>query len=127
WGRGATLRDRVVTAMTEIAAYEYGIAAHYYGSVRQIPGVTVWGPDFATPHRAPTVSITMDGISPLEIAKRLGEEGLQVWEGSFYAIRAVEVLGLAATGGVVRTGICMYNLREEVDRVLEALHGIAAR
>ncbi|HEX3528463.1 MAG TPA: cysteine desulfurase-like protein [Thermoanaerobaculia bacterium] len=127
WGRGETLRDRVATAMTDIAAYEHGIASHYYGSLRQIPGITVWGPDFTSPHRAPTVSITLDGIRPLEIARRLGDQGLQVWEGHFYALRAMEVLGLAERGGVVRTGICMYNLREEIDRLLEALHGIAVR
>jgi len=127
WGHGETLRDRVATAMTDIAAYEHGIAAHYYRSLRQIPGITVWGPDFTSAHRAPTVSITLDGISPLEVAKRLGEKGLQVWEGNFYAVRAIEVLGLAERGGVIRTGICMYNLREEVDRLLEALHGIASR
>jgi cysteine desulfurase family protein (TIGR01976 family) len=127
WGRGETLRDKVVTAMTDIAAYEHGIAAHYFEAARQIPGVTVWGPDFTTAQRAPTVSITVDGVAPLEIAKRLGETGVQVWEGHFYAVRAVEVLGLAERGGVVRTGICMYNLREEVDRLLEALRGIAAR
>ena len=126
WGRGETLRERVVTAMTDIAAYEHGIAAHYFSAVRQIPGVTVWGPDFTTPHRAPTVSITLDGVTPLEIAKRLGDAGLQVWEGNFYAVRPIEVLGLAESGGVVRTGICMYNLREEVDRLLEVLSGIAA-
>jgi cysteine desulfurase family protein (TIGR01976 family) len=127
WGRGETLRERVVTAMTDIAAYEHGVAAHYFEAARQIPGVTVWGPDFTTARRAPTVSITLDGVTPLEIAKRLGEAGVQVWEGHFYAVRAVEVLGLAERGGVVRTGICMYNLREEVDRLLEALRGIAAR
>jgi cysteine desulfurase family protein (TIGR01976 family) len=127
WGRGESLRDRVVTAMTDIAAYEHGIAAHYFEEARQIPGVTVWGPDFTTARRAPTVSITLEGVTPLEIAKRLGEAGVQVWEGHFYAVRAVEVLGLAERGGVVRTGICMYNLREEVDRLLEALRGIAAR
>jgi cysteine desulfurase family protein (TIGR01976 family) len=127
WGRGETLRDRVVTAMTDIAAYEHGIAAHYFEAARQIPGITVWGPDFSTTRRAPTVSITIDGVTPLEVAKRLGEAGVQVWEGHFYAVRAVEVLGLAERGGVVRTGICMYNLREEVDRLLETLRGIAAR
>jgi len=112
--------------MTAIAAYEHEVGRHYYENVRQIPGVTVVGPDFSTPHRAPTVSITIDGFTPNEVAKRLGEVGLQVWDGHFYAARAIEVLGLAERGGVVRTGICMYNLREEVDRLVEAIARIAA-
>jgi cysteine desulfurase family protein (TIGR01976 family) len=125
WGRGATLRERVVSAMTDIAAYEHGLGAHYFEGARQIPGVTTWGTDFSAPHRAPTVSITVDGVTPTEIARRLGAAGLQVWEGHFYAVRAIEVLGLAERGGVVRTGFCMYNLREEVDRLLEELAAVA--
>jgi cysteine desulfurase family protein (TIGR01976 family) len=125
WGHGGTLREKVHTAMTDIAAYEHGIAAHYFQAAREIPGVTVWGPDFSIPHRAPTVSITVDGIHPTVVAEKLGEAGLQVWDGHFYAVRAIEVLGLAESGGVVRTGICMYNLREEIDRLLDALAGIA--
>jgi cysteine desulfurase family protein (TIGR01976 family) len=126
WGQGATLRERAVAAMSEIAAYEHGVGTYYCKQVRTIPGVTVWGPDFSSPHRAPTVSITIDGVTPAEIAKRAGNAGLNVWDGDFYAVRASEVLGLAERGGVLRTGICMYNLREEVDRLLAVLSEIAA-
>jgi selenocysteine lyase/cysteine desulfurase len=37
------------------------------------------------------------------------------------------VLGLAEKGGVLRTGIVMYNTREEIDRLLAGLAEIAAR
>jgi cysteine desulfurase family protein (TIGR01976 family) len=125
WGEGESLRERVVSAMSAIAAYEHGVARHYYESVRQIPGVTVWGPDFSSGDRAPTVSITLDGLTAAEVATRLGDEGIQVWDGDFYASRAIEVLGLTPRGGVLRTGIVMYNTREEVDRLLAGLAEIA--
>jgi cysteine desulfurase family protein (TIGR01976 family) len=124
WGAGETLRERIVSAMEGIAAYEHGLAAFYYAEAGQIPGVTVWGPDFSGP-RAPTVSITIDGVHPTEAARRLGEKGLQVWDGHFYAVRAIEALGLAEKGGVIRTGIVMYNTRSEVERLLEAVAEIA--
>ena len=120
WGEGETLRQRIVSAMDGIAAYEHGLGTYYYNEARRIPGVTVWGPDFSGP-RAPTVSITIDGVHPNEAARRLGEKGLQVWDGNFYALRPVEALGLAEKGGLIRTGIVMYNTRQEVDRLLEAI------
>jgi cysteine desulfurase family protein (TIGR01976 family) len=119
WGSGSTLRERIVTAMGDLAAYEHGLAGHYYEMVRQIPGVKVWGPDFSAGHRAPTVSITVEGMPATDVARHLGEAGLQVWAGHFYASRAMEILGLDR--GVVRTGLAMYNTREEIDRLIEEI------
>ncbi|HSK80455.1 MAG TPA: cysteine desulfurase-like protein [Thermoanaerobaculia bacterium] len=124
WGEGATLRERVVSAMEGIAAWEHALGRQYYEAVRQIPGVTVWGPDFSG-RRAPTVSITIDGVPAVDAAKRLGAKGLQVWDGHFYALRAIEALGLAERGGVLRTGVVMYNTREEIERLVAGVAEIA--
>lgn len=124
WGEGTTLRERTVSAMEGIAAWEHALGRRYYEAVRQIPGVTVWGPDFSG-RRAPTVSITIDGVPAIEAARRLGAQGLQVWDGHFYAIRAIEVLGLAGRGGVLRTGVVMYNTPEEIERLVEGVRAIA--
>jgi cysteine desulfurase family protein (TIGR01976 family) len=124
WGTGGTLRERIVSAMEGIGAHEHALAVHYYDSLRKIPGVTVHGPDFSG-SRAPTVSITIDGVTANEAARRLGAQGLQVWDGHFYAVRAIEVLGLAERGGVIRTGIVMYNTRDEIDRLVAAVREIA--
>jgi selenocysteine lyase/cysteine desulfurase len=129
WGEGTTLRERLVAAMTAIAGREHGLGAYYHDNVRRIPGVAVHGPDFADSdfagQRAPTVSISIDGVHPTDAARALGERGLQVWDGHFYALRAIEALGLAERGGVIRTGIVMYNTREEIDRLLEGVEALA--
>jgi cysteine desulfurase family protein (TIGR01976 family) len=121
WGAGATLRERIVDAMTGISAYEHGLAATYYDGVRRIRGVRVWGPDFSSRARAPTVSITLDGHTAEAAATALGAQGICVWDGHFYAARAVEVLGLADRGGLLRTGISMYSTQAEVRRLLGAI------
>jgi cysteine desulfurase family protein (TIGR01976 family) len=126
WGQGGTLRERLVSAMEGIGAYEHSLAARYYDQVRQIPGVTVWGPDFSNRHRAPTVSITVAGIPSPEVARRLAEQGIQVWDGHFYAVRAMEALGIVEQKGVLRSGFMMYNTREEIDRLVAAIHQITA-
>jgi cysteine desulfurase family protein (TIGR01976 family) len=121
WGSGATLRERVVDAMTGIAAYEHGLARFYHDAVRKLPGVRVWGPDFSSPARAPTVSITLDKTTAGDAAAALGEEGICVWDGHFYAARAVDVLRLTDRGGLLRTGVSMYNAREDLERLLAGI------
>ena len=125
-GRGADLRARLVDAMSAIAAYEHGLAAYYHDRVRALPGVQVYGPAFASPARAPTVSIALGNRTAAEAANALGERGICVWDGDFYAVRAVEILGLAQRGGLLRTGISLYNTREELDRLLAGLEALAA-
>jgi cysteine desulfurase family protein (TIGR01976 family) len=125
WGEGATLRERIVDAMTGIAAYEHGLARGYHDAVRAMPGVSVWGPDFALRTRAPTVSVTLERHTAAEAATALGAQGICVWDGHFYARRAVEILGLAERGGLLRTGISMYTTESDVRRLLEALARLA--
>jgi selenocysteine lyase/cysteine desulfurase len=127
WGSGADLRARLVSALGDVAAWERSVAEHCYESVRAIPGVTVWGPDFGPARRAPTLSLTVDGVSADEAAAALAARGIAVWSGDFYARRAVEVLGLAERGGLLRIGALMYNTRQEIDRLADALRSLAER
>jgi len=124
-GTGTTLRGRVGTAMQRIAAHERRLAQRYAEAAAAIAGVTVWGPPFAEAPRAPTVSITVADVAAPEVARRLGEQGIQVWDGHFYAARAVEVLGLQERGGLVRAGMSMYTDETDVERLLEGLARIA--
>ncbi|MDB6083728.1 MAG: cysteine desulfurase family protein subfamily [Gammaproteobacteria bacterium] len=121
WGTGTTLRERIVDAMSSISAYEHGLAKSYHAEVSRLPGVRVWGPGFLTAARAPTVSITLERHTAAEAAGALGERGVCVWDGNFYAARAVEVLGLAERGGLLRTGISMYSTESDLRRLLDGL------
>jgi selenocysteine lyase/cysteine desulfurase len=69
--------------------------------------------------RVPTFCFNVEGLSPLEAATRLGERGLAVWRGNYYAVEVMDRLGLPE--GAVRAGMLHYNTVEEVDRLLEAL------
>ncbi len=121
WGEGTTLRERLVDAMTGISAYEHGLAKFYHDSVRELGGVEVWGPDFSSRSRAPTVSITFDKVTAADASKALGKEGICVWDGHFYAARAVQALGLSERGGLLRTGVSMYSSRGDLQRLLAGI------
>jgi len=121
WGTGVDLRERIVDAMTSISAYEHGLAKFYHDSVCELPGVKVWGPDFSSRFRAPTVSITLERATAGEAAQALGKEGICVWDGHFYAARALDILGLNERGGLLRTGVSLYSSREDLERLLSGL------
>src|SRR5580692_2948933 len=42
WGSGSSLRERIVDAMSGIAAHEHELAKFYHDGVRSIPGVRIW-------------------------------------------------------------------------------------
>ena len=69
--------------------------------------------------RVPTFCFNVDGLTPLEAATRLGERGLAVWRGNYYAVEVMKRLGLP--DGAVRAGFLHYNTAEEVDRLLAEL------
>ena len=95
--------------------------------MRELPGAKVWGPDFSSRSRAPTVSITLDAATAGEAAEALGKEGICVWDGHFYAARAAEILGLNERGGLLRTGVSMYSSREDLERLLSGLAKLSRR
>jgi cysteine desulfurase family protein (TIGR01976 family) len=73
--------------------------------------------------RVPTFAFNVDGRSPAEVAEHLGERGIFVWHGDYYAVEVMKALGLE--DGAVRVGIVHYNTAEEVDRLLEELRKLS--
>ncbi len=73
--------------------------------------------------RTPTFCLRVAGESPRATAKRLGEAGLYVWDGDYYALEPMRALGLSESGGAMRAGFLHYTTEDEVDRLLAALAG----
>ena len=68
-----------------------------------------------------TFAFTHARRTPREVATTLGDRGIAVWHGDYYAVELMRALGLADGGGAVRAGLVHYNTEHEVDRLLEAL------
>ena len=125
FGSGADFRSRIVSAMEAIGGHEHRLARLLYEGLLGIDHVTVHGPTFDVPRRAPTVSFTVDGMTAAGVSGRLGARGICTWDGNFYAVRPMEVLGLQAGGGVTRAGVSLYNSDEDVARLLAEVRDIA--
>jgi cysteine desulfurase family protein (TIGR01976 family) len=119
-------RERLVAGMTAIRAYELELYAGLEERVEAIPGVRLHGlrGDANLERRTPTAAITIAGLAPRAAATHLGERGIAVWDGDFYATGLIERLGLAPAG-VVRIGLTHYNTRAEVDRLVDELATLA--
>jgi cysteine desulfurase family protein (TIGR01976 family) len=126
FGSGSSRRDKIVSAMNRIGEYEHLLAVDIFEGLRKIKGVKIVGTGFEEKRRAPTVSFTMEGLDPIDVCRMLDTRAICAWDGHFYAIRPIEVLGLLEKGGVTRVGVSLYNTGEEVERLLEAVSDISS-
>ncbi len=123
--RGDTRRNRIVAGLIVFDEYEAELTQYLIKGLEKINKIKIYGPPTGHP-RTSTVSFTYDGFTPYEVADYLGERGLSVWHGDFFAARLVERLGLRDQGGLIRVGIAPYNTREELTRLIDSLNDTAA-
>jgi cysteine desulfurase family protein (TIGR01976 family) len=113
-------RARVIASMTAAAGYEAGLLSRLLDGL----DATVCP---APAERCPTVSFRVDGQSPATTARLLGDQGICVFSGDYYAYEYFTATGLRDSGGAVRASIYHYNTADEVDRLLDAVTGLARR
>jgi len=122
-GRRALLKQ----ALAAIQAHETTLFSRLLSGLLAIPGLSVYG--ITDPGRfawrTPTACFTLDGLAPAKIAEMLGQAGIHVWDGNYYAWEPMKFLGLEEKGGAVRAGLSLYNTEGEVDRFLDTLERIA--
>ena len=127
-GATGTRRDRIGEAFeTAIVPWEAELSRRFLEGLTTLPHVRLFGIDDPTRvgERTPTFAVRVGDQHPLETARALGDRGIFVWDGHYYAIELMERLGLLESGGAVRIGFCHYNTPEEVDRVLDELESLA--
>jgi cysteine desulfurase family protein (TIGR01976 family) len=114
------------SVMKGIRQYEKTLTQKLVQKLENIPGLHIWGmtePE-TLDQRVPTVSFTLDGFHPRDIAEKLGKAGIQVWDGNYYALAVTERLGLENKGGMVRVGLVHYNTAEEIDKLGSVLKSL---
>lgn len=126
-GTGSYLSERLHSAYQHIGAHERHLAKQLFDGLTRIKGVKVIGQGFEGAHRAPTLGFVMDGKTPAQVCTYLNSKNVFAWSGHFYAIRAMEVLGLLERGGVTRLGMSVYTTAAEVTQALEAVEEFSRR
>jgi cysteine desulfurase / selenocysteine lyase len=105
--------------MDRIAAHETEMTEYALERLEEIPGVKVFGPPAAK--KGGVMSFTLDGIHPHDISQILDEYGIAIRAGHHCAMPLHEKFNLPATA---RASFYLYNIPEEVDRLVEALYKV---
>lgn len=106
--------DRV--GRNAIHAYEAGLTAYAMARLSEIEGLRIYG---HAPDKGPIIAFDIDGLHAHDIATIIDRSGVAVRAGTHCAMPLLARFGVTST---CRASFAMYNTREEVDRLVEALH-----
>lgn len=121
---GDDRREAMARSYEAMHAHESALFSLLEDGLRALPGVRFHGVARGQP-RTPTAAFVVDGSTPDEVARRLGEEGVFVWNGDFYATTVCDALGLSGCGGLVRAGVAPYCTEDDVRRLIDGVARIA--
>jgi len=107
-----------------IADHETSLGRRFLEGVAGMGHVRLYGSPEMGPDRVSTFAVAVESRHPDAIARRMIDSGIYVWSGHYYAVNAMDRLGVLEAGGLVRIGFVHYNTFEEVDRVLTVLDGL---
>jgi len=116
-------RERVLASMAAVERYEEQLFTRLLDGLAAMRHVTLYG---KAARRTPTAFFTVAGYSPREVAARLADRKINVWNGDNYAWELAGAFGLRDSGGGVRAGLVHYNDAAEVDRLLAAVADLAS-
>jgi cysteine desulfurase family protein (TIGR01976 family) len=103
-----------------VRAHETHLLAGALEGLEALPKVTLHG---RAQNRTPTIMFTVEGLTSAEVAVKLAEREVAVWDGNYYAAELETYLGLAPHGAV-RAGFVHYNDERDVERLLDAVDAL---
>ena len=117
-GLGAAVDYLNALGMEQVAAHEQEITTYAMEQLRQVPGLTIYGPQAS--QRGGVVSFTLGDIHPHDLASILDQQvGVAVRAGHHCAQPLMERFGLTATA---RASFYVYTIKQDVDTLVEGLH-----
>ncbi len=101
-------------------AHEAELGAYALERLADVPGLRVFGPP-AGDDRVGIVSFEMEGVHAHDVSEILDRHAIAVRAGHHCAQVLMDRLGVAAT---TRASLAVYNTREEIDRLIDALNDV---
>ena len=99
-----------------IAKHEQDLLEYADQSLSVIEGLKILGPD--TSRRSSVISMVIDGVHPFDVGTLLDSKGIAVRTGHHCA---QPIMDFYKIPGTLRASIAMYNTKEEIDILVEAI------
>ncbi len=117
-GFGAAVDYLNAVGMDTVRKHEIDVTGYALERLSEVPDLTIYGP-MDPMVRGGAVSFTLSDIHPHDIQTILDERGICVRAGHHCARPLMRILDVPATA---RASFYLYNTRDEVDALVEALH-----
>jgi cysteine desulfurase/selenocysteine lyase len=117
-GMGAAISYMEDIGMQEIATYEKDLLAYGTKSLQEINGLRIYG---TATHKTGVLSFMIDDIHPYDAGTIIDKFGIAVRTGHHCAQPVMDSFGIP---GTIRASLAIYNTREEIDLLVEAIHQV---
>ena len=101
----------------DIAAYEHELLVYGTEKLKEIEGVTIYGPNDLS-KKASVISFNIEGIHPYDIGTIIDKLGIAVRTGHHCA---QPIMDFYKIPGTIRASFAFYNTKEEIDIFVEAV------
>jgi cysteine desulfurase/selenocysteine lyase len=115
-GFGAAIDYLSALGMDALAAHEHSLLVYATERLRSVPGLRIVG---NAKEKAAVISFVLEDAHPHDIGTVLDGEGVAIRAGHHCAQPLMQRLGVPATA---RASLAFYNTRDDVDRLVDALH-----
>ncbi|MCC6746693.1 MAG: cysteine desulfurase [Deltaproteobacteria bacterium] len=114
-GLGAAIDYLSRIGLENVARYEHELLEYATCELSRVPGLTLVG---TAQEKTSVLSFVLDGFRSQDVGAALDREGIAARSGHHCAQPALRRYGLEST---VRPSLALYNTRDEVDRLVQAL------
>jgi len=115
-GLGAAIRFLTEIGMERIAAHEHEVLQYMMEQLSAVDGLRLIG---TAEQKASVQSFMLDDIHPHDLGTILDHKGVAIRTGHHCAMPVMNHFGIP---GTARASLGLYNHREDVDRLVDALH-----
>ena len=115
-GLGAAVEYLEALGMSALSEHEHALLEYATPRLREVPGLRIVG---EAREKAAVISFVLEDAHPHDIGTVLDGEGVAIRAGHHCAQPLMKRMGVPATA---RASFAFYNTREDVDRLVDALH-----